>query len=189
MSQSSNTNLRDALTDLTSESARELAAELAAEADTLQRRAAALTAYATALEAGSTEPHEHHSASTATAPPGPLGAPAAHGTPSRAKPAAPPSNKRPLIKEVIEENPTPGWTPERTHQVLVDRGLIPAETTKASIGVTLRRMYVKYKEIAKTRDGFYTTPEHGVMYDDSDEARSPFIDGADHESRGEGTLV
>jgi hypothetical protein len=47
---------------------------------------------------------------------------------------------------------------------LIDRELIPPETTKASINVTLRRMYVEHGELGKTPDGLYTTLERGEPY-------------------------
>jgi len=177
----SNQDLVDLLPRLTADAARELGRAQQAQGEELLRRAKALFAYAEALEdvhsardsgdisdtAGKfvRGPVEHVDVSdSATASPSdPPG--------GRALPAAPPSNKRPLIMRLVEESPLPGWNPARVHAELVRRGEVPPETTKASIGVTLRRMYARYGDLARTRDGLYTTAEHGTLFADSPEGR------------------
>ncbi|WP_445151146.1 hypothetical protein [Baekduia sp. Peel2402] len=167
---SANSDLRQLLPQLTADAARELGHEEDATGDEHKRRARALFAYADALDGGpeplapATEPTQPRTAGPVIPPPEPE-------EPRRAAPAAPPSDKKPLISEVVRERPLPGWSPEQVHHVLVQREMIPPETTKASIGVTMRRMYTKYEHLAKTPDGLYTTPENGVMH--RDEAQPP----------------
>jgi hypothetical protein len=140
------------------DTARELAQELDAQADELKRRARALYAYADALgDEPDTDGFEPRPVQ------GYLDMDSVK-RPRRRRPAASPSNKRPLIAKLIAGRPTPGWSPAEVHSELIDRELIPPETTKASINVTLRRMYVEHGELGKTPDGLYTTLERGEPY-------------------------
>ncbi len=132
--------------NLSASDAREIGRELDEQGDDLKRRARAWFAYADALE----EPRGATSVEQAA-----LRTPVANG--SRAAPAAPPSNKRPLVRMLIEERPVPAWSPGEIHRALIDRELVPAETTAASVRVTLRRM-VEREELARTPAGRYTIP-------------------------------
>lgn len=184
---SANPDLRLLLPQLTADAARELGHEENATGEEHKRRARALFAYADALDGGleastpSTEPTQPGTAAEPVAPP------PDPEEPRRAAPAAPPSDKKPLISQIVEERPLPGWSPDQVHRVLVQRDLIPPETTKASIGVTMRRMYTKYERLAKTADGLYTTPGNGVMYRDEAEPAvqaNPFADAPDRPALG-----
>lgn len=143
------TDLRALLPELTAEAARDLAQEFDSQGDDLKRRARALFTFADALDDGAggsgTDRAARHSAG-------------GNGT-SRAAPAAPPSNKRPLIRTIIEERPVPAWKPNEIIRTLVERRMIPSETSAASIRVTLRRM-VEGGELARTPDRRYTIPGH-----------------------------
>ncbi len=179
MGDSSN-DLRELLPKLTSDAARELAREEDAEGDARKRRARALYAYADALDGGVSPtraeiiaaPVNGTSSATATLTTGgDTPVPDVDQSGERAK-TAPPSNKRPLIRAAIEDAPLPGWSAARARDVLVQRGLIPSETTRAAINVTLRRMYLE-RQLAKTPDGLYTTPQNGQLHEDEDEP-NPF---------------
>ncbi len=132
--------------DVSASEARGIARELDERGDDLKKRARAWLAYADALEEPST-PSVVEAAAT--------GVPAGNGT--RSAPAAPPSNKRPLVRMLVEERPTPAWSPNEIHRALIDRKLVPAETSPASVRVTLRRM-VEREELARTPAGQYTIP-------------------------------
>jgi hypothetical protein len=165
---------------LSAEGARELAdkADAAAEdlrrrAVDLQRRAAAWRAYATTLDAASTdEPKQTRPRGRRRGAPPPL-----RYRPDRndydtllidpeperqrARPAAPPSNKRPLISELVADRPNGGWTPTTVHAELVRLGRIPPETSEASIRVTMSRMF-QAGELGRSEDGLYTSPDGGT---------------------------
>jgi hypothetical protein len=135
------------LPEVSAAQAREIGREMDEQGDELKRRARAWFAYADALDGTSPEPVESAAARKPS------------GNGARSAPAAPPSNKRPLIRMLIEERPAPAWSPGEIHRTLIDRKLVPAETTHASVRVTLRRM-VERKELARTPVGQYTVPGH-----------------------------
>lgn len=170
---SANTELRGLLPQLTADAARELAREQDEQGDILKRRAKALFAYAAALDDDPDDPVEPTTSTRPVA--GDSRKPGDDGRDLVDTRHAPPSDKKPLIRDLIGERPVPGWNPERVHRDLVERGLIPPETTKASIGVTMRRMFSKYGELAKTLDGLYTTPEHGELHREEEPQATPFV--------------
>lgn len=140
------TDLRALLPELTADAARDLAQEFDSQGDSLKRRARALFAFADALDDGAGGSGADRASRQA----------GGNGT-SRATPAAPPSNKRPLIRAIIEERPVPAWKPNEIIRTLVERRMIPPETSAASIRVTLRRM-LEGGELARTPDRRYTIP-------------------------------
>jgi hypothetical protein len=138
-------------TDLSADEARQLGRDLDERGDALKRHARAWFAYADALDGSTSEPAELTGTAT--------GKGGANGdlTTGRAAPAAPPSNKRPLILVLIKERPVPGWSPNEIRRVLIERRMIPSETSAASIRVTLGRMADR-GQLVKTPNGLYTLP-------------------------------
>lgn len=147
MTEQTPNGLRDALSEFDADRARDLARQLDSEGDELKRRARALLAYADALDG--------------EAAPRPSIERNAHRPNSARRSGAPPSNKRPLILAVLAKRPRPGWSPGEVQHALVERQLVPPETTKASISVTMRRMFLT-EEIGKLPNGLYSTVEAAV---------------------------
>jgi hypothetical protein len=143
-------DLSQLLSELTTGAARRLAEQDDAEGDRLKRRARALFAYADALgEPEATVESEPNEAADEPALPPP-------GTPK-----APPSNKRPLLRALVEERPSPGWSPRELHTTLVDRELIAPETSMPAIRVTLRRMVERGELELDPYSKLYTLPGRG----------------------------
>lgn len=142
------TDLRQMLSTLRPGQVREEAEKLKSEADQLQRQARALAAMADALEGelGGTDalPTAHRGNGNGNG----------NGSPAR------PSNKRPMILQVVGERPTPSWSPKEIHSSLIAKNLIDPHTSLDSIRVTLKRMFER-GELARDTEGLYTLPAPG----------------------------
>lgn len=143
------TDLRQMLSTLRPGQVREEAEKLKSEADQLQRQARALAAMADALEGelegtGAEVPTAHGSNGNGNG----------NGNPPR------PSNKRPMILQVVRERPSPSWSPKEIHSSLIAKNLIDPHTSLDSIRVTLKRMFER-DELARDVHGLYKLPAPG----------------------------